>query len=41
MATIDRCEFARFAPSGSGEMQQQYDETMSLISNLETALKGS
>lgn len=41
MATIDRCEFARFAPGGSGEMQQQYDETMSLISNLETALKGS
>lgn len=39
LATLDHCEFARFAPGGTGEMQTMYDSTMGLIAKLEQEIK--
>jgi hypothetical protein len=39
LSTINKCEFARFAPGGTGEMQEMYDNTIALITNIEESIK--
>ena len=39
-AVLDRCEFARYAPSQSGDaMEQLYQETLDAIGEMETRIK--
>ncbi|MEM9025016.1 MAG: protein BatD, partial [Bacteroidota bacterium] len=39
MATLDRCEMARFAPSSDVTGQEVFDQAATIISQLQQALK--